>query len=110
MIDTKPLPKEITIGEAYKPAMAITDANEAQEYFEKLVAHSMLHGNSRKEAEEIEKSNLGYFAGYYSNETRKRVEQLFSCAHPIFGTIANGTPTPEQAFELGKKFAKERTQ
>ena len=110
MKDTESLPKLITIGEKYRPAMKITDADEAQRYFEKLVVHSMLHGNSREEAEKIEKSNLGYFAGYYDNDTRKRVERLFFCVHPIFGAASKGIPTPEEAFELGKNFAREDNQ
>ena len=57
---------------------------------------------TREEAERIERENLGYFAGYYSNETRERVERLFKTAYPFFGAIAeNGAPTPEQALLAG---------
>jgi hypothetical protein len=88
------LPDKITIGQKYRPAMGITDQAEADRYFEECVAHTMRHGASREKAEEIEKHNLGYFAGYYSHATRERVERLFRCAHPIFGSIAeNGAPT-----------------
>lgn len=52
--------KEITIGEKYRPAMEITDAAEAQRYFEECVAHCMCFGRSREEAERIERCNLGY--------------------------------------------------
>jgi len=38
----------------------------------------------------------------YDNDTRLRVEQLFNCAHPIFGEASNGTPTPKEAFEMGE--------
>jgi hypothetical protein len=103
------LPDKITIGEKYGPAMTFTDEREAYEYFEVCVEHTMRFGKSRAEAEEIEKANLGYFAGYYDNETRERVERLFNCAHPFFGAIAeNGAPTPEEAFEMGRKFGKEQ--
>lgn len=96
----------MTIGEAYGPAMNITDQQEANEYFEALVQNNMKHGNSREKAESIERQNLGYYAGYYDNATRERVEQLFICAHPIFGSITdNGAPTTEQALEAGRKFA-----
>lgn len=75
-----------TIGDKYKPAMDITDETEAERYFERLVAHNMSFGDhTRAEAEEVERANLGYFAGYYDDETRRRVEHLFRCAHPIFG-------------------------
>jgi hypothetical protein len=37
-------------------------------------------------------------------ETRARVELLFKCAHPVFGAIVEkGQPTPEEAFEMGRK-------
>lgn len=94
--------KQITIGEKYGPAMKITDQAEADVYFEKCVEHTMGHGKSREEAERIERSNLGYYAGYYDSETRERVERLFRCSHPVFGSIAqNGPPTAEEAFRKG---------
>ncbi len=93
--------KDITIGEKYGPAMEMTDQAEADKYFEVLVQHGMIHSNSREKAESIEKQNLGYYAGYYSEETRRRVERLFQCAHPIFGKASDGTPTPEEAFQAG---------
>lgn len=91
-----------TNGDKYGPAMSITDQAEADLYFEECVADCMTYGKDRAEAEDIERANLGYYAGYYNNETRSRVERLFHCAHPIFGAIANTPPpTPEQAFALG---------
>ncbi len=100
------LPDRMTTGEKYGPAMEITDPKEAQEYFEECVIHCMRDGMAREEAETIERSNLGYYAGYYNPETRARVERLFNCAHPFFGAIATqGAPTPTEAFELGKSFA-----
>lgn len=101
----EPLLKKITIGDKYGPAMTITEQAEANEYFNRCVEHTMSFGCSRKRAEEIERSNLGYYAGYYDNETRARVESLFACAHPIFGPISRGAPTPEQAIEAGRKAA-----
>jgi hypothetical protein len=102
------LPENLTIGEAYDPAMKINNQEEANEYFEALVVRNMTYfEKSRKESEQIEKSNLGYFAGYYDNETRERVERLFMCSHPIFGSIAEkGSPTPEDAFEMGRNSVK----
>lgn len=97
------LPHNITIGEKYGPAMEITDANEAKAYFEKCVRHCMTHGATREKAELIERENLGYYAGYYSNGTRRQVEKLFGCEHPYFGKIAEqGPPSPEVAFAMGK--------
>lgn len=91
------------IGDKYGPAMEITDQRAADAYFEACIKDTMTHGKSRKEAEHIERSNLGYFAGYYSDETRQRVERLFKCAHPIFGPIACGKPTQDEIFQMGMK-------
>ena len=91
----------------YSQAMEITNQAPADDYFEKLVVRNMLTtGKTMAEAQDIERSNLAYFAGHFDNETRARVERLFKCAHPIFGAIAEkGSPTPEQAFEMGKQWA-----
>jgi hypothetical protein len=99
-----PLPTLINIGDKYRPAMAILDQGEADAYFERCVAHTMGFGTTREDAERIERSNLGYFAGYYDDTTRLRVERLFHCAHPIFGAIAeHGAPSAAEA--LAKGFA-----
>ena len=58
-----------------------------------------------EEASRIAKENIGYYAGYFSNETRERVERLFDCAHPFFGKISEkGPPTAEEAFRLGQEW------
>lgn len=96
----------ITIREKYGPAMDIMNQVEADAYFEQCCTHCMSFGKNRAEAEKIEKSNLGYYAGYYSHEIRARVERLFNCSHPVFGSIAeNGPPSFEQALEAGKLMA-----
>lgn len=105
--------KNITIGEKYQPAMEILTQEEADTYFEQCVKHTMRHGvekHTRAEAEKIERGNLGYFAGYYGSETRERVERLFKCSHPIFGSISqNGSPTPTEALASGMIAAKSET-
>lgn len=77
-----------TIGDLYGPAMKITNQDEADEYFAALVRRAMRRGLNREPAEAQERSNLGYYAGYYDAETRERVERLFRCSHPVFGAIA----------------------
>jgi len=100
------IPNEATIGEKYDPAMEITDPEEAKRYFEACVLHNMLTSkHSREHAIEIEKENLAYYAGYYDDETRTRVEKLFVCEHPIFGPISKSKPTTQEAFDMGKKLA-----
>lgn len=103
----------ITIYEKYGPAMAITDQAAADAYFEECVQHNLesrrMRGEAedRKQAEYVERANLGYFAGYGSHETRARVERLFRCSHPVFGPIAaNGPPTAEEALRKGIEMAK----
>jgi len=99
--------KKITIGDKYGPAMKMRDQAVADAYFEQCVAHTMSWGRSREEAEKTERANLGYFAGYYDDETRERVERLFRCSHPVFGSIAvDGPPTPEQCVRAGEDAAK----
>jgi hypothetical protein len=101
------LPELITIGEKYGPAMEIQDQVSADAYFERLVQHGMRFHATREKAEEVERANLGYFAGYYSEDTRSRVERLFRCAHPIFGSIADhGAPTMEEALGKGQEMAR----
>lgn len=99
----EPIPMEATIRECYAPAMEITEQGAADACFERLVERGMAFGQTREEAESIQKQNLGYYAGYYDSETRRRVERLFQCAHPIFGSIEEkGEPTAEEAFEMGR--------
>lgn len=93
-----------TYGQLYGPAMQIADQVEADRYFASLVEYHLAVAprDSRERAEEVQRVNLGYFAGYYDAETRGRVERLFRCAHPVFGPIAQrGQPTPEEAFAAG---------
>lgn len=103
-------PDKMTIGEAYDPTTKITDQAEADEYFERLLERNMrVSGHSREEAEKVEKSNIGYYAGYCETATAERMFRLFRCAHPIFGTTR---PTLEEAFkkgmEMGEKAKRER--
>jgi len=92
-----------TIGERYGPAMEIRGQAEADRYFKELVRWQMQEGGlDQAEAERIERANLGYYAGYYDNETRARIERLYSCSHPVFGPIAErGAPDPAEVVRLG---------
>lgn len=98
--------KTLTIGECLSPAMEITDKEDAMQYKAAYVAYIQadLDKNPNElTAEQIANANLGYFAGYYSNKVRSRVEKLFECAHPVFGSIQKyGIPTAKEAFELGR--------
>lgn len=101
-------PQAETIGEIYGPAMEITDPEEAREYFQSLVQRCMERAEEDGNEPDLEyceytqRSNLGYYAGYYDPIVRKRVEILFGAMHPIFGSA---NPTSEEAFEIGGAIA-----
>jgi hypothetical protein len=98
----------ITLREKYELAMAITDPDQAAQYFEQCVQHNMAHSvNNLTQAEAIERANLGYWAGYYSRETRLRVEELFQCQHPILGKAKDKEWTPEELLDKGMEVASE---
>lgn len=94
--------REITIMDKYGPAMTITDPAEAARYFELCVEHTQIFfGKPREIAEEVERSNLGSFAGYYDHETRRRVERLFRCVHPFLGPAREEPTEPTDVLLLG---------
>jgi hypothetical protein len=82
----------LTYGECLEPIMEIEDLEDAQQYLKDYVAYmqKILNKDPQENgitAEEIVKANIGYWAGYYGDDVRKRVEKLFSCEHPFFGSI-----------------------
>lgn len=104
----------LTIGECLAPAMEIKTQKIADEYMkdyiaylDKEIAWSFEAGNAIARgdfttAEQLAKTNLSYYAGYYDDETRERVERLFDCEHPIFGRLSEmGKPTGEESFQCG---------
>lgn len=94
----------LTNAQVLGPAMQITDAADAQNYLAAYEAYMVRRWDTAPdEAHSIALSNLGYYAGYYSPETRDRVYALFNAAHPIFGT---SHPTAEEAFSEGMKRAR----
>jgi hypothetical protein len=96
--------KTQTIGERYEPAMKVETQVEADRYFEQLVTDQLEAGVPREKAEDIERANLGYFAGYYDRETRERVERLFRCKHPVLGSVAESEAmTPRDILERGMR-------
>ena len=108
MIEFNPEKKDdLSFDESLSPAMRITKKEDAERYFNGYVTYIMEKiGEGREEAEFIAKENLGYYAGYYDNKTRERVEKLFSCAHPIFGSVKeNGHPTVMEALHAGMALA-----
>lgn len=90
-------------------AMQATSQVEADWILDEMVSsYTKRGGVNRIEGRRIQRSNIAYYAGYYGNATRERVERLFNCAHPVFGAIAvNGPITPEQAFKAGLKMGED---
>lgn len=82
--------KDATMGETYTDALgSITTPEDAQEYLEALIECAIHHwGQSREEAEKIQRSNIGYMSGYFSTKEMARIQSLFGVVHPIFGGMA----------------------
>ena len=103
----------LTYAECLDSAMKITDPEDAKQYLAEYIKHIeknqelQPNDSEKSSAESIAKANLGYYAGYYDNYTRERVERLFCCSHPVFGSIKeNGIPTSQEAFDMGKNMSK----
>lgn len=91
-----------TLGDRYGAAMEVQTPEDAQRIFERLVTTSMTAGNrTREAAERLERQNLGYYSGYYNLETQRRVERLFSAAHPVFGPTSGPQLTADEVVRAG---------
>jgi len=98
----------LTYGECLNPAMKITDQDDADQYFTNYARYIQraLKKEPRDDdmtAEGIARINLGYYAGYYDEETMERVNRLFKTQHPIFGKTV---PTATEALQAGMNRAK----
>lgn len=103
----------ISLKETYDFAVKVTDQRLADATFEALVDfRAPEHPNDTRETvEKLIRNDLAYYAGYYDQETRKRVEEMYGCEHPYFGKAAEKEISPEEAFrigmELGEKHRKQ---
>lgn len=92
-----------TYGETLGPAMDMTDPEEAKAFKAAYVSWMVRTQDiDEEEATDLVNQNLGYYAGYYDHETRLRVEELFECSHPVFGSAEDGPPDSAAAFAAGK--------
>ena len=88
-----PFLKGATRGERYNRAMEVLTQADADQEFERIVTYVMRYeGLSRAAAEKQERESLGYYSGYFSDETRARVQRLFKAVHPVFGPTADQPP------------------
>lgn len=93
--------------ELYDPAMEVQTKEEAEACFKVIQDRYSEDGVYPEISDKIIKANLGYWAAYGNAERRERIERLYDCEHPIFGMIKQlGSPTTEEAFELGANRAK----
>jgi hypothetical protein len=99
--------KDATIAAIYGLAVDLAmqkDKTEAHEWFEAIVARIIEDTlYSESEATDIAQRNIGYWAGYYGEEERRAVADVYGAMHPIFGNDFN--PSAAKAFEAGKRVA-----
>ena len=97
-----------TIGEVFDEALHCAKTSKASDFFKAYVEYILNTNdevNTYAEAEEIAKSNLGYFAGYYDRKTIDIIYKTYQCSHPIFGDKPYDI-SPQEAFKIGVKYGK----
>jgi hypothetical protein len=74
--------ESLTYGECIDPIFKITDKDDALQYKKAYVEFTEKHTkeNGTLSALQIVNTNICYYAGYGSNEDRKRIEELFDCS------------------------------
>lgn len=78
--------KSLTYRDLLAPAMEVQTKRGAQLFMREYIAHLMrCYKQDRKRALYIARTNVGYYSGYYSQETMSRVRRLYGFGHPIFG-------------------------
>lgn len=97
-----------TAGEMFELARTMKDPKERQifvtEYCAVIIAEHKKAGKTLTfdDAREVLRANLGYYAGYYGDDVRKEIEEMYGALHPVFGSIIkDGPPTQTQAFYAG---------
>lgn len=95
-----------TYGEMINEALSIDNQEDADKFFIKEVK-VMQDANpdwSPEKCASTVRSNLGYMAGYYSQEVSEHVKKFWGANHPIFGKPGYwGKVTPKEAFEKGQE-------
>lgn len=100
-------PEAITAKETCAPALDITDKTEAEQYLADYAIFSKKDNESLEASIKACKNNLVCYADFVSPESRDRIERLFDCEHPFFGSIAkNGIPSLEKQIAWKLKVSK----
>jgi hypothetical protein len=106
---TRFITPEITFGDLFEVALSIAEVGDKPMGIAFIGAYARMLQNvnpgvkSEIEAMTIVKENLGYLCGYYDEATRKLIFDFYETVHPFFGY---DTPTPEEALEKGKEWAR----
>lgn len=105
-----------TVGEYLTAAMAVQTQEEADACLKDMVDYKIACAinfpdsfpkYASAEIRELDltkmvRQDIGYYAGYHDADVRERVERLFACEHPYFGSIKErGQPSLQDAFDLG---------
>lgn len=110
-MSTKPLPENFDNVKTMGQVMDVVESCETEEEAQRVVemyVDSVVQDNpemSHMEAQGLVMENIGYASGYYGRKTCERILKLFDTSHPFFG---RKYPTPEEAFEMGKKVVSKR--
>lgn len=93
-----------TMGEIFNTALDVAktgNSDRCQKFLTSYVEYIVSESNLNvAEAENIAKSNLGYFAGYYNSEVYETINKAYGAVHPVFG----GNPfdlSPEEVYKWG---------
>ncbi len=89
--------KDKELREVYDLAMQAKTQEQADECLDKVVAAEKVEGR-RSLAEKIARRNIGYWTGYFDEQTARRVWRLYKTQHPVFG---KKWPTPDEALKIG---------
>lgn len=99
-----------TYGEQFRSAMQCETQEDAEVWMKREIKKYMDEfGYDEEKTRKIILTNLGYIAGYYDHDTAQKIDRLFGAEHPIFGSSTyHQDMSPEEAFDLGQKTAKDR--
>ena len=103
----------LTYQETLGPAMEVQTVEQAAALFEALCIY-LDHRRQGRDPEPPSReslatqvrSNLGYYAGYYSDEVQAKAERLYGAVHPIFGSVRGKQMTAEEVFRKGVEMGK----
>lgn len=93
-----------TMGEIFNAALDVAktgNGDRCQAFLTSYVEYIVSESNHNvDEAENIAKSNLGYFAGYYNSEVYETINKAYGAVHPVFGGNPFDLP-PEEVYKWG---------